>query len=246
MRSAKTINLWIIPLLRSGLFNTLARLIAGVDDAGRGPIIGPLVVGGVLVQDEQQQELKALGVRDSKLLTPGLRTQLDAKIRATSLKVSLVEAQPKEIDDCVLHGVRLNRLNQLEAKLMARVLGDLAPPEAYVDASDVNEARYADDIREFLPEHLKGMRIVSKHHADRTFPVVSAGSIIAKVRRDALVGELHNQYGDFGSGYITDPKTMNFLRRWRQTHSDYPPIVRKSWKTIKELEGEVGQTRLGA
>ena len=130
--------------------------------------------------------------------------------------------------------------------MMASVLSDLAPEEAYVDASDVNEARFGADIREFLPENLKGMKIVSKHHADRIFPVVSAGSIIAKVRRDALVEELRNEYGDFGSGYITDPKTMSFLRRWRRTHREYPPIVRMSWKTIKELEGEVGQTRLGA
>jgi len=223
----------------------MAKLIAGVDDAGRGPIIGPLIIGGVLVPDVHERDLRELGVRDSKLLTPGLRTQLDAKIRATALKVSLAEAQPKEIDDCVLHGGRLRRLNYLEARMMASVLSDLSPEEAYVDASDVNEARYGADIREFLPENLKGMKIVSKHHADRIFPVVSAASIIAKVRRDALVEELWNEYGDFGSGYITDPKTMSFLRGWRRTHREYPPIVRMSWKTIKELEGEVGQTRLG-
>jgi ribonuclease HII len=224
----------------------LAELIAGVDDAGRGPIIGPLVVAGVLVPEEQQQELRALGVRDSKILTPEVRTRLDTKIRSSAVKVSLVEAQPKEIDDCVLHGGRFRKLNFLEAKMMATVLGELAPEEAYVDASDVNEARYASSIREFLPEQLKSMKIISEHHADRTFPVVSAASIIAKVRRDALIEELRSQYGDFGSGYITDPKTMGFLREWRRAHSEYPPIVRISWKTIRELEGEVGQTRLGA
>jgi ribonuclease HII len=224
----------------------LGKLIAGVDDAGRGPIIGPLVIAGVLIPEEQQQELKAFGVRDSKLLTPELRSKLDPKIRTSALKVSLVEAEPKEIDEFVLHGGRLRKLNFLEAQMMANVLAELAPAEAYVDASDVNEARYATDIRELLPERLKAMKIVSEHHADRTFPVVSAASIVAKVRRDARVGELHNQYGDFGSGYITDPKTMSFLRTWRRTHSEYPPIVRMSWKTIKELEAEIGQTRFGA
>jgi ribonuclease HII len=158
----------------------------------------------------------------------------------------LVEAQPNEIDEFVLHGGRLRKLNFLEAKMMADVLADLAPAEAYVDASDVNEARYAASIREFLPEHLKAMKIFSEHHADRTFPVVSAASIIAKVRRDARIAELRSQYGDFGSGYITDPKTMSFLRTWRRTHSEYPPVVRMSWKTIKELEAEIGQTRFGA
>jgi ribonuclease HII len=224
----------------------LAKLIAGVDDAGRGPIIGPLVIAGVLVPQGQEEVLKAFGVRDSKLLSPEMRTKLNAKIRANVLKVSLVEAQPREIDEFVLHGGRLRKLNFLEAKMMAQVLTDLAPEEAYVDASDVNEARYAQSIREFLTEQVKGMRIISEHHADRTFPVVSAASIVAKVRRDARVEELHSEYGDFGSGYITDPKTMSFLRTWRQTHSEYPSVVRLSWKTIKELEAEIGQTRFGA
>jgi ribonuclease HII len=226
------------------LINAL-KLIAGVDDAGRGPVIGPLIVAGVIVPEEQQQGLRSMGVRDSKLLSPEQRTRLEAKIREVAVKVSLTEAQPEEIDDFVLHGERLRRLNFLEAKMMARVLSDLAAVEAYVDASDVNEARYAADIREFLPDSLKGMKIVSEHHADRTFPVVSAASIVAKVRRDALVEELRNRYGDFGSGYMTDPKTMSFLRSWRRTHSSYPPIVRMSWKTIRELENEFGQTRLG-
>ena len=224
----------------------MVKLIAGVDDAGRGPIIGPLVIAGVLFPDNEQETLRAMGVRDSKLLTPETRTRLDAKIRAEARKVSLVEAQPGEIDEFVLHGGRLRKLNFLEARMMANVVSDLAAEEAYVDASDVNEARYASNIREFLPDHLKGMKIFSEHHADRTFPVVSAASIIAKVRRDAMVEELRQQYGDFGSGYMTDPKTMSFLRAWRKTHSNYPPIVRVSWKTIREIEAEVGQTRFGA
>jgi len=227
------------------LFNALGKLIAGVDDAGRGPIIGPLVIAGVLIPEEQQQPLREFGVRDSKLLTPELRAKLDVKIRETAMKVNLVEAQPKEIDDFVLHGGRLRKLNFLEARMMASVLQDLAPMEAYVDASDVNEARYGATIREFLPENLRGMKIFSEHHADRTFPVVSAASIIAKVKRDGRVEELRKEYGDFGSGYMTDPKTMHFLRTWRRTHAQYPPIVRMSWKTIKELEAELGQSRLG-
>jgi ribonuclease HII len=218
-------------------------MIAGVDDAGRGPIIGPLVIAGVLVSEDENQALRAIGVRDSKLLTPEARTELDAKIRTTAAKVSLVEAQPKEIDDFVLHGGKLRRLNFLEARMMAQVISQLGPEEAYVDASDVNEARYAGSIREFLPGRLKGMKIFSEHHADRTYPAVSAASIIAKVRRDAVVQSLNKEYGDFGSGYITDPRTLAFLRDWRRTHKEYPPVVRLSWKTIKEIEAEIGQTR---
>ena len=219
--------------------------IAGVDDAGRGPIIGPLVVAGVLVARERMQDLVALGVKDSKLLTPGTRAHLVREIRTVASKVSVVEVEPREIDDVVLHGGKLRKLNFLEAKLMARVIAELAPEEVYVDASDVKKERYRETIVEFLPDELRRIRIVSEHHADRTFPVVSAASILAKVHRDEAVGALRQKYGDFGSGYVTDPRTIEFLRVWRRTHEEYPPIVRLSWKTIKEIEREVGQSRLG-
>jgi ribonuclease HII len=219
--------------------------IAGVDDAGRGPIIGPLVIAGVLLPRDRLSNLAATGVKDSKLLTPEVRTQLVGRIRALADKVSVVEVQPKEIDDVVLHGRKLRRLNFLEAKLMAQVISELQPEEAYVDASDVNEDRYGETIVEFLPQELRDVRIVSEHHADRTYPIVSAASIIAKVRRDEAVEALRHEYGDFGSGYITDSRTLDFLREWRRTHDNYPPIVRMSWKTIKEIEREIGQSRLG-
>jgi len=223
----------------------MPRLIAGVDDAGRGPIIGPLVIAGVLLAEEHGRSLLAMGVKDSKLLTPEVRTQLAGKIRALAAKVSVAEVQPKEIDEVVLHGGKLKKLNFLEAKLMAQVISELRPEAAYVDASDVKEERYAETIREFLPAELKRIKIVSEHHADRTYPVVSAASIIAKVRRDEVAESLRQEYGDFGSGYISDPRTLDFLRDWRRKHDDYPPIVRLSWKTIKEIERELGQSRLG-
>lgn len=224
----------------------MENLIAGVDDAGRGPIIGPLVVAGVLSTEDRARELSAMGVKDSKLLTPDVRTRLAVKVRELAVKVSVVEVQPKEIDEVVLHGGKFRKLNFLEAKLMAQVITELSPKKAYVDASDVNEERYAETIREFLPSELKKIRVVSEHHADRTYPIVSAASIIAKVRRDEVVEGLCRQYGNFGSGYITDQRTLDFLRGWRRTHAEYPPIVRLSWKTIKEIELERGQSRLGA
>jgi ribonuclease HII len=224
----------------------LPRRIAGVDDAGRGPIIGPLVIAGVVVTSDRIQYLREIGVRDSKLLTPATRVTLAGKIREVAGGVSLVEAQPKEIDEVVLHGGKLKKLNFLEAKLMARVVNELVPEEVYIDASDVNEERYAQAISEFLRPELKKIKIVSRHHADRTYPIVSAASIIAKVRRDEAVEALRRDYGDFGSGYIADPKTLAFLKDWRGSHSEYPPIVRLSWKTIKQIEQELGQSRLRA
>lgn len=220
--------------------------VTGIDDAGRGPIIGPLVIAGVTLSTDQIPDLVRMGVKDSKALTPINRIQLAEKIRLTTRKISVHQIQPKDIDDVVLHGGRLRKLNFLEAKVMADVINDLRPSEVYVDASDVNAKRYGETIADFLSNDLKKIRIISEHHADRTYPVVSAASIIAKVQRDELITELHKQYGDFGSGYITDPKTMTFLKEYRSHHSTFPPIVRLSWKTTKEIEGEIGQSRFGA
>jgi ribonuclease HII len=220
--------------------------VAGVDDAGRGPIIGPMVIAGVLLPEEHLKELVNMGVKDSKLLTPLKRTELARKIRYEVEKVTVREVQPKDIDEVVLYGGKLKKLNFLEAKVMADVINELRPAKAYVDASDVNEERYGETIREFLLMDLKQIRIISKHHADRTYPQVSAASIIAKTRRDEVIDQLHDEYGDFGSGYITDPKTMNFLRDYRRHHDKFPAIVRISWRTVKEIEDGLAQSRLGA
>jgi len=220
--------------------------VAGIDDAGRGPIIGPMVVAGVLFSTNRDRELIGMGVKDSKMLTPKIRSSLVGRIRALADNVSVAEADPKAIDDVVLHGEKLRKLNFLEARMMAEVINDLHPSEAYIDASDVNEKRFGETIRSFLSSDLQKIKIVSEHHADRNYPTVSAASIIAKVHRDQAIERLHDEYGDFGSGYLTDPKTMEFLRGYRRSHDKFPPIVRISWKTAKEIEDELSQSRLGA
>jgi ribonuclease HII len=222
----------------------LGRLVAGLDDAGRGPIIGPLVIAGVLMDEDRVRELVSMGVRDSKLLTPDLRSALSENISKVAARVSYDESSPSRIDEVVLKGRKLHRLNFLEAESMAKVIADLRPEAVWVDASDVKPERYARQILDALPSDLRRIVLVSEHKADRTYPIVSAASIMAKVRRDALIAELWKEYGNFGSGYITDPLTIKFLKEWRRSHDSYPWIVRKSWKTIKEIESDLTQTRL--
>ena len=127
---------------------------------------------------------------------------------------------------------------------MAKVIADLKPAAVWVDASDVKPERYARQILDELPSSLKRTVLISEHKADRKYPIVSAASIMAKVRRDAAISALWGEYGHFGSGYVTDPNTIRFLKEWRRTHDYYPPIVRKSWKTLREIESDLAQTRL--
>ena len=218
-------------------------LIAGADDAGRGPIIGPLVIAGVLVEETEISRLKQLGVKDSKLLSPRRREQLAISIKELALKYCVESLSPREIDKVVETGGRLRRLNRLEAHTMAKVIERLRPDIAYVDASDVLADRFKEHIAERLAFEVK---IISEHKADFNYPVVSAASIIAKVERDRAIQELSEKYGELGSGYVTDPETIAFLKRWLATHDSYPWFVRKSWKPAKALRNrlDVRQTRL--
>jgi len=215
-------------------------LIAGIDDAGRGPVIGPLIVAGGLIPDHQESQLTAIGVKDSKALSPRRRHGLAPQIQALAVKYTLVELSPQAIDDVVFRGQRLRKLNWLEAQAMATVIRRLRPEVAYVDASDVLARRFGDQIREALPFEVD---VVSEHRADVTYPVVSAASILAKTRRDQAVAALRAVHGDLGSGYSSDPKTRRFLREWFQTRGGeaLPSFVRASWKTIRTLKAEAQQ-----
>jgi ribonuclease HII len=215
-------------------------LVAGVDEAGRGCIIGPLVVAGVAVQEEKMPELTALGVKDSKLLTAKKRESLYDEIIKLTVNYHTVKLAPVEIDKAVECQRRLHKLNRLEAQTMAQVIQTLAPNEAYVDAADVLEKRFATHIRECLTIKTK---IISRHKADLIYPIVSAASIIAKVQRDKEIETLRGEFGDFGSGYLQDPKTQVFIKDWLKTNKDYPHCVRKSWKPAKKALSERDNTQ---
>lgn len=210
-------------------------LVAGVDDAGRGAAIGPLVIAGVLVDESDLPELISLGVRDSKLLSAHRREVLAPEIRRVVREFSVVKLSPRQIDDVVLNGRKLRKLNWLEAQTMAKVIETLKPDKAYVDASDVLEERFKTHILDCLPFKIP---LVSEHKADRTYPVVSAASIIAKVERDTEIAEIARVHGDFGSGYPSDQRTVNFLRRCLAKTGEYPDFVRKSWSPVKRVKSE--------
>jgi len=210
-------------------------LVAGVDDAGRGSVLGPLVIAGILMKEEELPKLTQLGVKDSKLLSSHRRETLATEIKRIAQKYSVIKLTPKEIDNVVETGRKLHRLNRLEAQTMAKVIEMLKPDIAYVDASDVLEERFKQHILECLPFEVE---LISEHKADRTYPIVSAASIIAKVERDKEIAELTNKYGDIGCGYPSDQKTIDFLQQWLEKWGEYPNFVRKSWKPAKKAKSE--------
>lgn len=208
---------------------------AGVDEAGRGCVIGPLVIAGVLFKNENLENLRQVGVKDSKLLTPEKRESLFPEILRLSEKQIIIKLTPEQIDRVVNSGRKLHKLNRLEAEKMAQIINQLQPNEVQVDAADVLEERFKHHIQEHLTVKTT---VTSKHKADRDYPAVSAASIIAKVTRDTEIAALAAQHGDFGTGYLTDPRTAGFLKQLLRDNGDYPDFVRKSWKPAKLAKAE--------
>jgi ribonuclease HII len=206
------------------------RRIAGIDEAGRGPVIGPMVVAGVLVREELLGELLALGVRDSKKLSPKKREHLVGDILRLADLQHIETIRADQIDQ----RRRVESLNRIEATAMAKILNVLRPDIAQVGSVDVVCERFRSMI---LSEVADPVKIDSVHHAEDRFPAVAAASIIAKVTRDSSVASLRREYGDFGSGYPSDAKTRSFIREWYAKEGSLPPIVRKSWKTTLSLVG---------
>ena len=204
-------------------------MLCGVDEAGRGPVLGPLVVAGVAVPRSEEAELVRLGVRDSKRLTPKRRETLSRNIKDRwKWEIRVVKAE--DID--VLREEMT--LNVLEAKIFASVLDSFSGIEhAYIDAADVNEEGFATCVA----SHMKNsVEITSKHGADDVYPVVSAASIVAKVERDRHMALLAQETGkDVGSGYPSDARTVAFLDEWVAAHGDLPPQTRRSWKTAQRI-----------
>ncbi len=209
--------------------------ICGVDEAGRGPVMGPIVIAGVLVDDDRV--LKQIGVRDSKKLSPGRREQLLKEVVAVS-KYEVIVVSAEDID---LMRQSMT-MNVMESKLFATVIERLGGKIAYVDAADTDE----DLFGRYISRELGGkVKIVSKHGGDDLFPVVSAASIVAKTRRDSIIEEIKKELGqDIGSGYPSDKKTINFMKEWYLEHGNMPPHTRLSWKTVDNIINELSMTKL--
>ncbi|HUU47388.1 MAG TPA: ribonuclease HII [Nitrosopumilaceae archaeon] len=203
--------------------------ICGIDDAGRGSMLGPLVIAGISIDKKNIRKLSALGVKDSKKLTTKKREELYPKIISLVDDHFVAKISPKSIDISVeKHG-----LNRLEAKYMAKVVKKLNPDTSFVDSCDVNPKRFGKEISRLS----NNKKIRSYHHADSRFAVVSAASILAKVTRDRAIARLRKDY-DLGSGYPSDAKTIDFVKKYYKKQKIMPIFVRKSWKPTKKILGQ--------
>jgi len=214
-----------ISIINNDFIKSVAEIfqmkVVGIDEAGKGPVIGPMVVCGVLCEESNLSKLKKAGVKDSKKLKPERRREL-AEVIKKFCKICLIKITPEEID-------RSDNINDLLRESYVKIIEKLDPDLVIVDSPDVKPER----LKEFL-ERMTGKKVISKHKADEEFVAVAAASIVAKVERDAEIDRLKREYGDFGSGYASDPKTIKFLEEWIK-RGKIPPIVRRRWRTVGRL-----------
>jgi ribonuclease HII len=214
-------------------------IVCGIDEAGRGPVIGPMCICSALFDESGAEKLRKMGVRDSKKLSAARREEFEPVIKDLALEWKLVSVSPAEID-------RLRKsisLNQIEAEKMAGLIisHTMRPEKVIVDAADGVAENFGDRIRAALKANgVDAPKIVSEHKADDNYIEVSAASVIAKVSRDRAISELRASYGEIGSGYPSDEVTMEYIRNATRK-GEIPDFVRRSWVSFKRSN----QTSLG-
>ncbi len=205
-------------------------MFCGVDEAGRGPVMGPLVVGAVYVEDDEA--LRELDVKDSKKLTPKRREALYDQIISVAEGYSIVTLSAEEID---ARRAKMS-LNMVEMELFAEAVSRMPVTRVYVDCPDPNEEKFGN----MLSVRLNNTAVTARHKADDTYPVVSAASILAKVTRDRLIAEISEEFGEnIGSGYPSDPVTIAFIEKHLKEKGCTPKHTRNSWDTVKNLKSRL-------
>jgi ribonuclease HII len=206
--------------------------VAGLDEAGRGPVLGSLVVGCVIYDEIKLPHLEEIGVDDSKKLSPKRRDTLVSQIKEQAISTLVKEVTAEQISESPHKGINLN---QLEVITFAQALNEIQPkPDIiYIDACDTNETRFGEEIGKLL--NFTPKQIVSKHKGDSLFKIVGAASILAKTTRDQIIETFKTKYGEIGSGYPSDPYTKTFLDSYYKEHRTFPPIVRTWWSTAVNI-----------
>ena len=183
----------------------------------------------MVVEPEDISQLAALGVKDSKLLTPKKRESLFEPIKKIVKAYKIIIVEPQEIDE-TLNSPHLN-LNFLEAIKTALILNELKPDQAIIDCPSNNIPAYKAYLQNLLTVK---MDLVLEHHAEKHLQVAAA-SILAKVTRDRIIDALKKKYGECGSGYPSDPLTKSFLEK---NYDRHPELFRSTWKTVKRVKGQ--------
>ncbi len=192
-------------------------------------MLGPLVVAAIACEEDNLQCLKEIGVRDSKKLKASKRAELYETL-ASQFQYQVIKISPQELDSYRRKG---GSLNELEGAKFAELINRLKPSKAYLDCADVSPSNFRRLVIKTLTHPCE---LIIEHKADDRYPIVGAASIIAKVERDRDIELLKEEYGEIGSGYPSDSKTIAFIETWYKEKHEFPSFVRKTWKTSSRVK----------
>ncbi len=227
------------------------KYFIGIDDSGRGPVIGPMVLAGILADEKQIKILKELGAKDSKMITPRRRELLAKRIKKFISAHYIIKIPAQEIDHQLNSGINLNKVEAIKAAEIINLLMKkvdelkLKEVEIIIDCPSVNRESWKDYLMKHIIEN-KNVKINMRceHKADVNHAIVSAASILGKVTRDAEIEKIKIKYGiECGSGYPADPLCKKFLREQGDEFAELG-IVRKTWQTWKNHVNKKTQKRL--
>lgn len=215
--------------------------IVGIDEAGRGPVIGSMFVAGFVVSDEDFEDLEMMGLKDSKKLSESKREELAGKLRSRG-KTVMKEIEASQIDELR----QVMSLNEIEIQAFVDIIKRSDAETIYLDLPEPNAERFVNKLKDDLPETFRNRKFIAEHEADDTYPIVSAASIMAKSARESHIEELKEKYGyDFESGYPHDGPTIQFLKDYLEEKGELPPETRRSWSTADRILKESDQSNLG-
>lgn len=222
----------------------MSQLILGIDDAGRGPVIGPMVLAGCLVDEGTEKEFKKLGVKDSKQLTPKRRAFLADVIREKAEDFEIVVIYPDEIENSNISGTKLNEVEAIAcAEIINRINKGYGRIKVVLDCPSPGINKWKDFLKTKIND-LSTLNVVCEHKADVNHVAVSAASIIAKDVREKEMAILKEKYGyEIGSGYSSDPYTIKFLEKHANKYKD-DGLFRKTWATWKNASANLEQMKL--
>ena len=213
--------------------------ILGIDEAGRGPVCGPLTICGYLLDESDLPQLKELGVKDSKMLAAEKRETLAPMLKEIADDFVVLKITAREIDKLRSE----TNLNIIEIERMQHIINMLKPGKVVIDSPEVNTKNFSKKVMSRVSN--KNLHIVCENFADKNHLEVGAASIIAKTERDKDIRKLHKKHGYFGSGYSHDEITIAFLKDWIKRNKEFPDFVRKSWLTAQRIKEQREQMTIG-
>ena len=191
-----------------------------------------MVLAGVSIDSKDSKKLKAIGVKDSKELSPEKREELYKELERVAKDIIVVKVSACKISSFKAKGINLDKL---EAMKVADIISMINAEKIYVDSIEQNCEKFERMIKEFLPKE-KNVKLVVRNYLDENIPVVSAASIVAKVERDKEIEEIKKKVNfDFGVGYSHDERTRIFIEKILQTEDEPPSYLRIHWETVQDI-----------